>query len=133
MKSLIQKKGQQEIIVTVLLVLVALVAVGAVVVFVNQMIQKNVASAKNKANCMDLAFTIEKATNESITITRGSDNLNISQLKVYINGESSTTITPPNAIETKKANITAKVGDKIRINPVMGDYICENGAEATVA
>jgi flagellin-like protein len=136
MKSLIQKKGQQEIIVTVLLVLVALVAVGAVVMFVSQLVNKNISTAKGKASCLDVSFTIEKVTNDTLSITRGGDSINVSKLNIYIGGKLNKTLNAsdiPNPIETKTINITAKVGDKVGVNPIIGDFICENSAEAVIA
>lgn len=62
------KRGQQDIIVTVLLVLIAIIAVAIVATFILRQVRQGAGSAESQANCIKLDFDITSAVNGETTI-----------------------------------------------------------------
>ena len=128
------KKSQQEIIVTVLLVLIALAAVALIATFVINQVRQGSQTAGNKADCLKVSLSIDKAANNQLIVSRGNDDRNITEIKLFKNGVLSpdSNITIPGILETRNTTVNMSVGDKVRINPVVQGYTCENGVEAIV-
>jgi flagellin-like protein len=140
------KKGQTEIIVTVLLVLIALAAVAAIAYFITGSVNKGTAAAQDKADCLKISIVLESAkatyANSTGTITelkmsRQNDDVAIKEIKVYLNDKYvGSTATIPTKLETTTVNVVnvstnVTVGSKVRINPVLNStsYICEGNNE----
>lgn len=149
------KKAQEGIIVTVLLVLIAIAAVGAVAYFIINSVKGGAVTATDKTDCFNVvsSLNLNKAratynqTNSSgaitsttlteITLSRGSDSIVLRAVNIYVEDKLITaTATIPSKLEvatTSIVNSTTKVnvGSKVRINAVLNStgYTCENGAE----
>jgi hypothetical protein len=135
------KKAQQDIIITVLLILIALAAVSAIAYFIVNQVKTGANQATDKAECLKVTLAIDKVnvtgTSHTLYISRGSDDINLKDMNVYVNGVLSTTknIALPGKLEKKYGiaqTATLSVGNTVRINAVLqSGYVCENGAEAT--
>jgi flagellin-like protein len=141
------KKGQTEIIVTVLLVLIALAAVIAVAYFFTGSVNKGTAAAQDKADCLKVSIVLESAkatyvngtttTYTDLKISRQNDDVALKEIKVYLNDKYvGSTATIPTKLETTTVNVVnvstnVTVGSKVRINPVLNStgYICEGNNE----
>ena len=135
-----RRRGQQDIIVTILLILVALAAIGAIAYFIVQNVREGTQTAENKAECLKVTLAIDKINTTSIVISRQNDDVEVTSLKLYLDGVNQNK-------DILAANIPAKLdsktvlhgitpvsaGQTVRMNPVLSSgYICENAAEAIV-
>lgn len=86
------KKGQQEIIVTVLLVLIALAAVAGVAVFIMKNVNTATASGEDQQKCLKINLALEAINNKTVSIRRSGDstiilkNVTIAVAGVIVNG-----------------------------------------------
>lgn len=129
------KRSQTEIIVTVLLVLVALAAVGFIAYFIMGQVRGGTAEAEAKADCLKTlgSYTIVKVTNAStgnLQVKKETDDgIVLKEFRVYVNDKSNTVITSiPDALETKNINLSGlKVGESIKMYPVLNSTgtLCE--------
>ena len=136
------KRGQTEIIVTVLLVLVALAAVGLIAYFIMGQIRGGTAEAQEKADCLKTidSYSIVKVTSAStgnlIIKNEKDDGIILKELKIYVNDKSNFSITSmPAALETSQYNLTGlKLGDVVKAYPVLNSTktICEQAIVGTV-
>ena len=140
------KKGQTEIIVTVLLVLIALAAVTAIAYFITGQVKNGTALADNKANCLKLDFQVTKAISgtSNVIVQRNDDGTVILQeLKVLVDGVTANgNATVPTSLETTVIPVTNSTdgtsmnlttGQKIEIGAVLTNGgTCADIASATV-
>jgi len=129
------KKAQTEIIVTVLLVLVALAAVGFIAYFIMGQVRGGTAEATAKADCLKTlgSYTIVQVTNataNNLQIKKETDDgIILKELKVYVNDKANVSITTiPEALATVTLNLSGlKVGDSIKMYPVLNSTktLCE--------
>lgn len=119
------KKTQQEIIVTVLLVLIAIAAVILISNFVINMVKERAGAGESQIKCLSLAFTINKAiaatAGANVTITRnaGGDNVEIIGAKILVEGTIKGNYTGNwSTFETKEIGLNTPkltVGEKVGI------------------
>jgi flagellin-like protein len=133
------KKGQQEIIVTVLLVLIAIAAIVLISNFVINMVKDKTAQGTGQVACLGLDFTVNRAMigETYVTITRGTkgSDVNVTGSKVLVGGQvQNTSLETWESLSTKQINVTKLTADsKITIAPVLkGGFVCEPMAETAV-
>lgn len=127
------KKGQEGIIVTVLLILIAIAIVGVVAYFIMNQVKQGTETAGLKADCLKVSLFIDKAAQNQIVISRGNDNVNLSNIKLFVDGKAYPfTFTLPKPLETQNNSWYFPTGNKIKIYPVISGYTCENGLEAVI-
>jgi hypothetical protein len=134
------KKSQQEIIVTVLLVLIAIAAVILIANFVINMVKDKAAAGEGQVDCLNVAFTINRAINSqnNITVTRdaGGDDIEVIGTKVLVNGEvkNATGVAFNTTLETKEIIVSGLVtGAKVQVAPVLkGGVTCDPRGEKIV-
>jgi hypothetical protein len=130
---MLNKKGQEGVIVTIILILVAIAAVAGIAVFIMSQVNSAKIEAQNKADCTKATLTIAKAIPTGVTIARGSDSLTLTRIDLYVDGtKNSATITIPASLESKTTLVTLTTGQKVRVNAVVNGYVCENGPESIV-
>ena len=116
-----QKRAQSEIIITVLIVLVALAAVGIIAAFIISQVRDSVQTAevRAKVSSIELVVTDAKAGNNFIILQRTSNNpdITIANISIVINGNlinSSVDLSAGwNVLESKQANLTVNLGSYI--------------------
>jgi flagellin-like protein len=138
------KKGQAEIITTVLIVLIALAAVAIVGYFIMNQVRQGAAKGESQFQCTKLQLEITKATattpaNQIIVKRNDAEALTGAIMKVTANGATwNSSAALPNSLETKtigmESNKTALVaGQKVEVGVVLADgTACANLATATV-
>jgi len=132
-KIMITKKGQSEMITTIILVLVALAAIALIAAFVMNQVKTSSSTAASKADCLKLSFTIDKATNASsdnLAISRDTDDkIAVKELRLYINDKSNGTLSGvPNVLEKSSYTVEGlNAGDVVKIYPVLNgsDTVCD--------
>lgn len=155
------KKGQQDIIVTILLVLIVLTAIAFVAAFLMKNIKTTTTSADDKQNCLKINVEVASATKGSlaivtpptpavaptVTVTRPSgDTTGMSDVKLFVNGVACTTavttlavgesksITLPTGASTCVVSGVLATNAKITAAPVLASgYVCTSSTEYTVA
>lgn len=142
------KKGQEGVIVTVILVLIAIVAVGAIAYFIVGQVKGNINDAGSKADCLKVDLTIKEPIlngTKIVTITRGTTGQEIvlKEIRIFIDGKSVKTqagnpgaleeIQIPNVYSSGKGALAK--GEVIKVYPILANgFICETGGDsATVA
>ena len=132
------KRAQQDIIVTILLLLVALAAISAIAYFIVNQVRSGAAAAGNKAECIKVTIALDRVINASsgnLVMSRQNDDVVVKEINVYVNGVFKQTVAEvPNKLEIISANVSGiNIGDNVRINPVLNatDYVCETGSEKT--
>ena len=115
MRKINQKRTQQEIIVTVLLVLIALAAVALIATFVINQIKDRTSKANAQLICSGVQFEVTKAvaavagSAEIIVKRNDNENLTGAVLKVTVDGETWNNSAPiPASLETVKVTSVAK-------------------------
>ena len=138
------KKGQEGIIVTVLLILVAIAAVGAVAYFIINNIKAGTTAAQSKINCVKLDFTVTPITAGATTITvkRGTagSEVALTRIDIWRKGvkTNSTITTIPGALETSVVSSPVfttglAAGDYIELSPVLADNtVCDLMSKSNV-
>jgi flagellin-like protein len=131
------KKAQEGIIVTVLLVLVAIVAVGAIAMFIINNVKSTTndsQSAVSDISCLKVDLEITQASTTAISVKRNdASNIVLKNLQLYVNDKLNSTIAAIGPTEATTYTINLKAGDKIRVNPVLNDSkLCANSVEKTV-
>jgi hypothetical protein len=87
-KEMIERKGQQDIIVTVLLVLIALAAVALIATFIINNVREGTGSADDSATCLKINLEITSATDTSVVVKRlDGEAIDNAKLKVIVGGE----------------------------------------------
>lgn len=148
------KRGQSEIIVTVLLVLIAIAAVVFVGTFIINAVKSNAAKGEDKTKCLEVDMSIIKATYNAqgtdaalaITLEKGSNAIvDLSELRFYVAGkqigstsEASATDLQPNVQQTlyfaKDTAWTFQVGDTIDLAPVLASgTVCDKKVGVAIA
>jgi hypothetical protein len=133
------KKAQEGVIVTVLLVLVAIAAIATVAFFIIKNVGSGTSSAADKTTCLTAQFQITSAsagTTGNLVIKRtDTSEVVIKELKIFVNDKLiSTESTVPSALEVNSYDIELSAGDIVRVNAVLNNSkICENGWEETAA
>jgi hypothetical protein len=136
------KRGQTDVIVTVLLVLIALAAVAFIATFIINQVRQGANSAGVKTDCLKLTdFSIESAINSTSTTTNvvvsreADDGIAIKEIRFYVNDKSVLiNSTVPAAFEKVTYTVSAKVGDVVKAYLVLNSSgkVCENPASKTV-
>jgi len=137
------KKGQAEIITTVLIVLIALAAVAIVGYFIMNQVRQGAAKGESQFQCTKLQLEITKAsaaTPTTVTIKRNdAETLTGATVKVIYDGASWVSNgVLPNSLET--GTLTRNVGStnlaagkKVEVGVVLADgTACANLAATTV-
>jgi hypothetical protein len=138
------KKAQQEIIVTVLLVLIAIAAVVLISNFVINMVRDKTAEGNNQLKCVGIDFEVSVARvgYPNTTITRGSggSDVNVTDAKVLVNGVTKNSSVAGNwaSFESKEVIFNPAyalvAGDKVEIAPVIqGGITCNIAGSKIVA
>jgi flagellin-like protein len=125
-----QKRGVSEIVATVLIIVIVVAAVGILWTVVSPMIKNNL----NQISCSDIKLTINldkeltcsdiSKNRTIIMVKRGSDNFNITALKVFLieNGTSHNAqikSPEPSQILTATISDTKFVVDEVKITPII--------------
>ena len=103
------KKAQTEIIVTVLLVLIALAAVGLIAYFIMGQVRSGASAAGDKASCVKLDFQVTKAAaGTNITVKRNDDaSVEVASVIATVDGSKWGQLdTNPSALGTVTVNRT---------------------------
>jgi hypothetical protein len=144
------KRTQQEIIVTVLLVLIAIAAVILISNYVINMVKDNTAKGQGKLDCIGVDLTINRAiaTENGVLITRnvGTGTVNITNIKILIDGiAKNSTDGNLQIFETKnftfdvvasevRTPIDLSTGQKVSaVVTLAGGTVCDPKGEVTVA
>jgi len=135
-----QKKGQEGVIITVLLILIAIGAVAAVSYFVINQVRQGQTQVTDKSNCLKLNYEIISAVKggESITVRRiaGGDEVNITNIIVSMGTKGTNSTANPGMMESVVISgfSTISSGDKIDIAPVLANGVtCDIRGSLTVA
>ncbi len=151
---MINKKGQQEIIVTVLLVLLALAAVVLIAGFIMRNVRQGGEVGESRVNCLSLDYEVTRAANGESTISvrrnTGGENVNVTGIKILVDSTNRLEMKDlPGILETRSACIDTNVsnnctnssfvtgqlttGQKIEIAPVLqGGTVCDVEAQKIV-
>ena len=135
-----QKKGQEGVIITVLLVLIAIGAVAAVSYFVINQVRQGQAQATDKLNCLKLNYEIVSAvtgrTSVTVRRTAGGDELNVTNIIVSIGTKGTNSTSNPGMMVSEVISGFNPIagGDKVDIAPVLnGRITCDVRTSTTVA
>ena len=124
------KKSQQDIIVTVLLVLIAIAAVAVIAYFIINQVRQGTDNAQAKADCLKLDFQITKAVNAAISITvqrNDASSVNITKLSATIGGANwGSTTTIPGALTTTviqnaSSNTNLSTGQTVEVGAILAN------------
>lgn len=137
------KRGQTEVITTILLILIVLAAVIIVWQVINRFVTKGGGAIESKTACIDIKLNIVSASNSTgdIKVTRlsgGTDDA-VANIKILVDGAVPTSITDPldtqlSQFETQTWTVggSFESGAKIEVAPVLKDgTLCEPIASAT--
>jgi len=80
------KKGQSEVITTVLIILLVLAAIVIVWQVVNSTVSNAAGEAKSQASCLGFSVTLGEITPGTNKIISGYPNKKVDNVKVYVNG-----------------------------------------------
>jgi len=134
-----QKKGQEGVMITVLLILIAISAVAAVSYFVMTQVRQGMAQATDKLDCLKLNYEIVSAVrgDTNITVRRisGGEDVNVTNIIVSI-GKKINSTTNPGMMESKVVSGFDRIngGDKIEVTPVLkGGITCDVRASMMVS
>jgi hypothetical protein len=133
------KKAQQEIIVTVLLVLIALAAVSAIAVLITKNVQQATATADQKQACLkvELDITNIDKTLNAVTVKRLGSGAVLGAVNVSVNGavkEGVENIAPGGSAVITLPGTSLATGDKVEVAATLSDgYACQPMTEETVA
>jgi len=136
-----QKKGQEGVIITVLLVLIAIGAVAAVSYFIINQVRQGQAQATDKLSCGQLNYEIVGAVKDtnSVTIRRiaGGDSITVDHIIVSMGTKGTNSTTNPGMMELVTIPVvggnTLASGDKIDVAPVLkGGITCDIRSSFTV-
>ena len=127
-----KKRGQSEIITTVLLVLIALAAVAIIAVFVVGQVRDGIEAAEIRAKVSAVEMSVSEASagNNYLLIQKTSNNpdISIANISLLINGESVGSLIDLSGgwgiLETKRVNLTDYIlqkGDKVEIYVIAGN------------
>jgi len=123
-----QKKGQEGVIITVLLILIAIGAVAAVSYFIIGQVRQGTVAGTDKANCLKLNYEIVSAVkgDSNIMIRRiaGGDDVNVTNIIVSAGTKGTNKTAGPGMMEiitVSGFNITS--GDKIEVAPVLSNGV----------
>ncbi len=134
---MISKKAQQEIIVTILLVLVALGAVAFVGTFIMKNVKDSAGSAEDKQACLQVQFDLSAISNNTqIAVKRtGTGSVVLNDTKVYVNEEMKNS-TEKNIGAGESATLSIpglKTGDKVSAAAILASgYACGSTGEITI-
>ena len=139
-KMMKSKRSQGEIITTVLIILVVLAAVAIVATFIIRTVRTSTGTAEEKAQCLSIEASIERAvkneTNVSVKRGVGGSGVNLSNVRVYVDGAWKANITAIIPLETKSVdtNVTLASGSIVEIAPVLSTgTLCDIKDKVTVA
>jgi len=133
-----QKKGQEGVIITVLLILIAIAAVAVVSYFIINQVRQGQTQAADRLSCGELNYEIISAVKDtnSITVRRiaGGDNVNVSNIIVTFGTKGTNKTASPAMMEiTSVSGFNITSGDKIEITPILkGSITCDTRASFTV-
>jgi len=134
-----QKKGQEGVIITVLLILIAIGAVAAVSYFIINQVRQGQIQATDKLSCLKLNYEIVGAVSESDTITvrriSGGDDVNVKNIIVSVGTKGTNSTTNPGMMELISiSGFDIISGDKIDVTPVLENSVtCDVRASLIVA
>jgi len=134
-----QKKGQEGVIITVLLILIAIAAVAAVSYFVINQVRQGQVQATDKLNCLKLNYEVVSAVNGTSTVTvrriAGGDDLTIKNIIVSVGTKgTNSSANPAMMVSTAISGFTTITsGDKVDIAPVLSNGVtCDVRGSFTV-
>jgi len=126
------KKTQQEIIVTVLLVLIAIAAVVLIATFIIKNVRQGTESGASKVDCLNLDLTIMQpyAGADSVNIQRGvgGQEINVTGLILLVDGKSVGTYNDSiGTFESVNMSVTdLTTGQVVEVAPrLMGNVLCD--------
>jgi hypothetical protein len=134
-----QKKGQEGVIITVLLILVAIAAVAAVSYFVINQVRLGQTEAANKINCQMLNYEVVSAVSGQNTVTvrrtAGGDQLNVTNIIVSFGIKGTNKTTGPGMMElVSVSGFNMSSGDKIEVAPILSNGVtCDARTSLIVA
>lgn len=131
------KKGQAQVIVTVLIILIVLAIIGVAGTMITRMVRDSASQASEKSECIGVQLAIDSAEAGSAVsvqrLTGGPDEaINV---VVYVDGSLNHTLFDMNELDTK-SNTTAYIatsGEVVQIAAQLGDNLCDFADEVTVA
>jgi flagellin-like protein len=140
-----KKRGQTDVIVTVILVLIALAAVGLIGYFIMNQVRGGTSQAQSKADCLKLDFQVIRAVDKEsyINIQRNDDaSIKIDKLTIVADSASfnassaapnSTQLAVPIKIQKETGANNLAAGTKVVLNAMLPDgTVCSGIAEKTV-
>jgi len=133
-----QKKGQEGVIITVLLILIAIAAVAAVSYFIINQVRQGQAEAANKINCQKLSYEITGASDGSTSVivkrNAGGEDVKLKSIIVIANNNKTTT-EDPGVLLSATINVTALIsGEKVEVAPLLENgFTCDVATSVTVA
>jgi len=134
-----QKKGQEGVIITVLLILIAIGAIAAVSYFVINQVRQGQTQITDKSNCLKLNYEIISAVKgeSNVTVRRvaGGDDVNVTDIIVSFGTKGTNKTTSPEMMEIiTVSGFNISSGDKIEIAPVLPNGVtCDIRGSLTVA
>jgi len=121
------KKGQAQIIVTLLIILLVIAIIAIVATLIVNTIQKGTQEATSSLDCLKVQLTIENVEDGNVTISRGPDDIIIEGYRVIIDGSTSTVTGPDiGPLESKKfSDVLILSTSKVEVAPILeGDGPC---------
>jgi hypothetical protein len=136
MKSM---KSQQEMIITVLVILIAIAALIGVAFFITNMSRQSTSSAGLSTKCLSIDLSINSAESGSNTIAvqrgAGGQDIEIKEIKIYVNGKNIGTLNGTLGVletGTISLNTSLSKGEKVQVAPAIKEGMCGFKAEQTV-
>lgn len=127
------KKGQEGIIVTVLLILIAIAAVVAIGYFVMGQVNRGVESGEGQANCFKLDLSIEAVSTTAFSVKRNDVESSVVVKSIEVKGVDgltsevdTTAITAGQIVPVTYTNTSSLAGKTVTI------YATLNNAASTV-
>ena len=130
------KKALSDVVVTIMIVLIAIAAVGILWVALKPSIEQNVNQAGSQTKCITAGLSlVNPSCNKTsglakVDITRSSDSLGAIQMIVVVAGIAQAAVTAPDVLGTQSAVIANasiainKATVEFKVAPKIGDYVC---------
>lgn len=130
------KKALSDVVVTIMIVLIGIAAVGILWVALKPGIEQNANQAGTQAKCITSGLSlVSPSCNKTsglakVDITRSSDTLGSIQMIVVVAGISQAAVTAPDVLGTQAAviaNATIAINKatvEFKVAPKIGDYVC---------
>lgn len=128
------KRGISGVVVAVLIVLIAVIAVGIFWAALKPTIEGTTEKIGKGEDCLYLNLNIQELNATQVKVHRDAGEAALEKVKILVNGEvESTETNKPGELETKTYAISALSGDLVEIAGILeGDITCTVSDSATV-